>query len=1339
MKKRYLLWSVFIVTASVLVFSFLSNGCSKSEPVNEKEENTIVEISENKGNNQNNEIENIETDKPEIIEVSKETNNDESTEEFNDKDKEKENKDNHYLKYPDWPGLDEKIKHWEEFINKKNEKYKVKLTSFYRLGVKPEYIKWHIEFYRISEQKIKMLLEKYPFEICKKNKTFLRIKIKDEKKLSYYYNKLEEEKYLKGVSWGLNPLLEFSEQYYRPFTGKTIFLIFFDFVTQVEIDEFEKKYNLKYDLDPNENITTNKRGGLYTYELYEINDIVELYFLLTEDYRVELIWFGSITTSGNCYEGITRSQLPLPPKYNEGSQWHLYSTTFVGAHNNGIDFNKLLNSGYYPTQRVNYIGILDTGVNLKHNQLDGRNLGYTVTNNNMYYGYDPFEPQNNRTEIQVMDFWNTSSGHGTLVTGIICANQDETFYGIDNESGFYPLILTKPGQTTSDAVELCLKAVNYINYHSPNNNWSFNLVNISQHSTYYDGFYRWLRNIFLENEYNGFMITILKNQSGDGELFIRNVLHPYRHLKVAATNENGEREGNRLYIDQNIRPDICAPGVDIVSTGKCSTTTCDTWFVDTGNSLAAPIVTGILSLIMRSFDATGLSPYPYRYPLSNINDDLYLKYRNILLTSVDPIYNNDFNDPYHENPGLFTFSNFETNDIAGAGKINSFKALSPPHVYKIELLSDDTTIFSEGDLDNDGNFNFFDPDLDDDGFIEIKNGFNNTDEDYDGDAVLWGVDIDKDNDGIRDKGTDITHYFDSTDKDLSTIKEVINKSFNELKIEITLNEPMIFSCPGDKVISDDNDNNYYQTHYFSYNNINQIYGNNPEIKLVKLITEKNKAIENYKLFTNTVSNNYNMFSTKFLAFDTWRGTLDVSEFEPEELDYLAGRFRIKVKGFRDLSNQEIGLEPDGSVRPVYFDLAVPFFERIPDKDHSEVAYREGRDIPMLGGVVKVCVPYFEKNQEKIPDFKVKIQVKDSSGKNIEIIDDTKKYETEHELNVDTFDNFDQRYCFDLDLTDSNFESGEHDIIIMFYDGEDWIIHPEGIKRRVYIDKAPPYVYKVSSNMSLTLARHDVVFCVNDNLFEDGQTSTIGIGMVANWDKEYTNLKKKKTIGSRKFYLNTGAYIYKEKEEDILSALEINKMYSLNNLVYFYEHTEPGFEDWDVFAMNFMNNKDNMGGCFKIGDPSKFPVFAYASDLGGNKSFYHPSNYLTQTRSLSILSKNITLNKYALVRYYYEEKETSVICRNPDNPDDIDLYSEDFESFESESRSVIESNNGVFEQDILNGDKVLLESPDLVSRTTTKSTYVPYDYYNPTYEGYLKGHQSGILLSGTYPALDVMVT
>ncbi len=246
MKKRYFLLRVFFVIMSALILSFLSNGCS------------------------------------------------------NNKQQVKEQKE---LKYPDWPGLDYKINRNEDIINKHNEKYKEKLTSFYRQNISPEDIKWHIYISNITKQQLEYLLIKYSWKIYKASEKYqiYRMIVPDIEKLSYYCKELKENKDFKNIHYSLNQLLEFSEEHYHPITGKAMIVVFNENSKIDAIKKIEEKYNLTRKSTFNDlKIMDNYQ---YIYILSNNVNIVKQYVSLLDETIVELIWFESLTTSGNYYEG----------------------------------------------------------------------------------------------------------------------------------------------------------------------------------------------------------------------------------------------------------------------------------------------------------------------------------------------------------------------------------------------------------------------------------------------------------------------------------------------------------------------------------------------------------------------------------------------------------------------------------------------------------------------------------------------------------------------------------------------------------------------------------------------------------------------------------------------------------------------------------------------------------------------------------------------------------------------------------------------------------------------------------------------------------------------------
>ncbi|MCK4666193.1 hypothetical protein KAU33_05565 [Candidatus Dependentiae bacterium] len=199
MKKRYLLWSVFFVIASVLIFSFLNNGCSNTKSTN-------------------------------ISQVKNEKK----------------------LKYPEWPGLDEKIEKYNKLVE--GSPPELNATSLFKMGVEKEDIKWHFVIYLdldLSENEIQNVIE----EINKKGGKIykniqnrsLYITILSMERFKDYYNYLNSlKKTDKRIRYFyMNDLIEYSCYHYSPIDNTT-HIIFNEILSDEEKKVFAKKYNLKF-------------------------------------------------------------------------------------------------------------------------------------------------------------------------------------------------------------------------------------------------------------------------------------------------------------------------------------------------------------------------------------------------------------------------------------------------------------------------------------------------------------------------------------------------------------------------------------------------------------------------------------------------------------------------------------------------------------------------------------------------------------------------------------------------------------------------------------------------------------------------------------------------------------------------------------------------------------------------------------------------------------------------------------------------------------------------------------------------------------------------------------
>ncbi|MDD3627741.1 MAG: hypothetical protein PHV06_10540, partial [bacterium] len=598
----------------------------------------------------------------------------------------------------------------------------------------------------------------------------------------------------------------------------------------------------------------------------------------------------------------------------------------------------------------------------------------------------------------------------------------------------------------------------------------------------------------------------------------------------------------------------------------------------------------------------------------------------------------------------------------------------------------------EGDLDGDGRFNYIDPDLDGDGFVEIIEDNNiDRDFDHDGDDIQYNKDLDRDNDGICDLlNIDANH----------TRLSLNNLSDDILKIDVVFNESLAYNF--------NRDNEDYDL--YSFNDMNNITNNVVFI----LANGKEFGFENNKPNSsmNTTPVEYGKFRKTFLPNDTWSGELDILETikkkyselsdneidlrKKEFIDYISGRFRIKITGFRDMTNQPIGADQNwnfGDPDPeIYYDLIIPFIEvpqRTEEKNssnsntNSEIRFIKGKFGPLLSGNINICVPYYPPSCDKTKITSCKLEIIDSSGTPIEEI----------EISTVTNKENDDRYQFMVDFNNSKFKEGDYNIVIKFYQDGKWIITKEGIKRTICIDRQSSRKGENPTNVSQTNGNHSVNFIIDDTIN--------GIGLKSNYDEDFQRFDEEGIFG---------AYFYD------LSGKRVD--FDLELLGEYY-----GTEYPNKIACRFAHTDHSSGdpNCPLL-EADYHPIYVYATDLAGNMTTTHP-DYVASTRS-GLYSTSRSLIDYCVGYIYTESYPDENECF-ADPPDDVDIYGNVY--YEESTGKISSTSDGL---------DTFTKSENIAN---DKSSMFPYDYYRPTYEGYLKGHEAGVFLAGTYPALDVMVT
>jgi subtilisin family serine protease len=244
--------------------------------------------------------------------------------------------------------------------------------------------------------------------------------------------------------------------------------------------------------------------------------------------------------------------LPNDPMF--GQQWHLVQSGLLGARG-------LVTGGSVT------IAIVDTGVDVTHPDLQNR-----------VPGYDAFA---DKAEVDGGDITD-HVGHGTEVTGVACAtgNNGIGVCGVGWNLPFMPVRVSNSPSGTA-RLDKIVRGITWAVAHGAK------VVNVSMsgvetQSSLITGNLAWDSG------------TIVVWGAGNGGVDTR-TLQPslydwdYDHVVVVGASDSSDQKAS--FSNYGRAVDVFAPGVDIVTTGLGGT-----FVTQSGTSLAAPIVSGILAL-----------------------------------------------------------------------------------------------------------------------------------------------------------------------------------------------------------------------------------------------------------------------------------------------------------------------------------------------------------------------------------------------------------------------------------------------------------------------------------------------------------------------------------------------------------------------------------------------------------------------------------------------------------------------------------------------------------------------------------------------------------------------
>lgn len=239
------------------------------------------------------------------------------------------------------------------------------------------------------------------------------------------------------------------------------------------------------------------------------------------------------------------------------------------------------------------IGIIDSGINYSHPDLDGVYAG----------GYDFVESQNDlgiREGDGAMDVY----GHGTHVAGTACAEDNNLgVVGAAPNCALYSLRVLN-----NDGVGSWSKTIAALNWAVTN---KLQVVNLSLGSSKNPG--TAVETAFKNAAIAGVVIVAAAGNSGNTAGKGDNIIYPAKYASVIAVGATDSTNKRASFSSTGSDLEIMAPGVSVLSTWNDNTSylnpqpiclTGDCWYkYGSGTSMASPHVAGVAAIIIASGSA----------------------------------------------------------------------------------------------------------------------------------------------------------------------------------------------------------------------------------------------------------------------------------------------------------------------------------------------------------------------------------------------------------------------------------------------------------------------------------------------------------------------------------------------------------------------------------------------------------------------------------------------------------------------------------------------------------------------------------------------------------------
>lgn len=233
----------------------------------------------------------------------------------------------------------------------------------------------------------------------------------------------------------------------------------------------------------------------------------------------------------------------------------------------------------------NIIAVIDSGCETTHPELK----------NNIIGGYNFTQDDDGNPNI-----YTDYIGHGTHVAGIIAAQNNSKIIGIAPESKL--LILKVIDSSDNGEYKNLIKAIRYASAWRGINGEQVSVINLSIGGSIDDPD---LSQAVEEAIQAGIILIAASGNYGDDLAETDEILYPAYYNKVIEIGSINQNYKISSFSNSNNRVDFVAPGEKILSTYLGGT-----YAELTGTSMAAPHVTGLISLLINHLD---LNNSPYRY------------------------------------------------------------------------------------------------------------------------------------------------------------------------------------------------------------------------------------------------------------------------------------------------------------------------------------------------------------------------------------------------------------------------------------------------------------------------------------------------------------------------------------------------------------------------------------------------------------------------------------------------------------------------------------------------------------------------------------------------------